>query len=266
MNSPPETSRSLRSLQREFARALQPEPAATAVPRTFSALRQPPVGSRLEVYRNNARQFFRNALELTYPVVRRRVGDDHFGMLAGEYRRDHPSRCGDLHWVGAAFPRWLADRQAGTGYAWLADLARLEWLCAESMTAGREPGLPRQCLASVPADRVAALQLRLQPSLRSMSSPFPVWSVWHANQGEAEAAPVDLALGAEHCAIACLDDRVTVYRIEPGHGRLLEALAAGASLGNAVELAGVDAGTLAALLGWAFREQLLVGLSPSVPA
>ena len=135
-------------------------------------------------------------------------------MLARNTAECHPSRRGDLHWVGATFPAWLAEHLAGTEYAWLGDLARLEWLCEESMASRCDPALPIGCLADVPADRVDALRIRLQPSLRSMSSRYPVGSVWQANQGAAPAAPVDLALGPEHCAIACLDERVTVYRLE----------------------------------------------------
>jgi len=266
MISLPEAARSLGELQREFARELQSRPASAPGVPTFSVTRQPAAAARLDVYRNNARQFFRTALELTYPVVRRRVGEEYFRVLAGEYRDVHPSRSGDLHWVGAAFPAWLADRLAGTEYAWLSELARLEWLCEESMAAHREPALAVQCLASVPADRVEGLQLRLQPSLRSMSSRYPVWSVWQANQGDGDAAPVDLSQGPEHCACACLDERVTVYRLEAGQARLLDALAGGAALGRAVDLAEVDASTLAALLGWAFSEQLIVDVSPSVQA
>jgi hypothetical protein len=266
MTSPPDPSLPLRALQREFARALQSQAGAAPAPRTFRATRAPAAASRLDVYRNNARQFFRTALELTYPVVRRRVGDEYFRVLADEYRAVHPSRSGDLHWVGAAFPAWLAGRLSGTEYAWLADLARLEWLCEESMASRSEPALPLQRLASVPADQIETLQLRLQPTLRSMSSHYPVCSVWQANQGDEEAPPVDLATGPEHCAIACLDERVTVYRLEAAHAGLLAALAGGAALGSAVELAGVDAAALAALLGWAFGEQLVVEVSPSVPA
>jgi hypothetical protein len=266
MKSPPEAAASLLELQREFARALQLQPGSAPGVQAFGASPQPAAASRLDVYRNNARQFFRTALELTYPVVRRRVGEDYFRALAEEYRGVHPSRRGDLHWVGAAFPAWLADRLAGTEYGWLGELARLEWLCAESMAAHREPALPLQCLASVPADRLDAVRLRLQPSLRLLSARYPVWSVWQANQGEGDAEPVDLALGPEHCAIACLDERVTVYRLEAAQGRLLDALAGGTALGRAVELAGVDADTLAALLGWAFSEQLVVAVNPSAPA
>lgn len=266
MPSAPETTRSLRDVQREFARALRSVDSPAPQVLAFAATRGPDVAARLDVYRNNTRQFFRNALALTCPVVRRRVGDDFFRTLAEEYRGAHPSRSGDLHWVGAVFPQWLSDRLAGTDYAWLGDLARLEWLCEESQAAGSELALTTEHLASVPADRLEALRVALQPSLRLLSSRYPLWSVWQANQGELPGAPVDLGLGPELCVIACNDQGATVYRLEPDAFRLLEALVDGASLSEALERAGVDAATLATLLGWAFRERLVVALSPSAPA
>lgn len=266
MNRPPESAPSLRELQREFARALQSPPGTSPELGHFTVPGAPAVISGLDVYRNNARQFFRSALELTYPVLRRRVGDEYFRVLAERYREAHPSRHGDLHWVGARFPEWLTGHLRETGYAWLGELARLEWLCEESMASRREAALGLQCLVDVPADRLDDLRLALQPSLRLMASDYPVWSVWQANQGAEAAAPVDLALGPEHCAIACVDERVTVYRLQADHFRLLQALAAGAALGNALETAHADTQALTALLGWAFNEQLVVAVSPSAPA
>jgi hypothetical protein len=266
MSQPPESAPTLRELQREFARALRPQPGTSPVPGHISAPSARALASGLEIYRNNARQFFRSALELTYPVVRRRVGDEYFRQLAERYREAHPSRHGDLHWIGARFPQWLTDHLRESAYAWLGELARLEWLCEESAASRRDPALRLECLAEVPAAQLDDLRLELQPSLRLLASEFPVWSVWQANQGHGEAAPVDLARGPEHVAITCLDERVTVYRLQADHFRLLHALAAGAALGNALDAARVDAPVLTALLGWAFDEQLVVALSPSVRA
>lgn len=263
MNQPPDTAFVLRELQREFARALQSPPGTTGV---FKAADEPAAAPGLDVYRNNARQFFRSALELTFPVLHRRVGDDYFRQLAERYRAAHPSQRGDLHWVGEHFPAWLAAELAGTEYAWLSDLAHLEWLCEESLASRSDAALPLQALAGLPAGELGGLRLALQPSLRLMSSRYPVWSVWHANQGHADAGPVDLSVGAEHCAIACLDERVTVYRLATGDYSLLVAIREGAALREAMDNAGADAQALGALLGWAFSEQLVVALQRSPTA
>jgi hypothetical protein len=222
MPRPPDSAPDLKELQAAFGRSVR---SATASPVDLKRLAGDDdatgLDQRLDVYRNNAWQFYLTALERTYPVTQRRVGAEFFRQLARDYRVQHPSRHGDLHWIGAAFPEWLADRMAGT-------------------------------------DELPHLALVLQPSLQLVASPFPIWSVWQANQHEVAAAPVDLAAGAEHCAVACVADRVAVYRLDAADHRLLRNLQAGMSLGDATEAATSDAGALGRLLGWAFGEELVV--------
>jgi hypothetical protein len=217
---------------------------------------------RFEVYRNNAWQFFQAALERTYPVLQRRVGPDFFRQLAHEFRDVHPSRRGDLHWVGEEFPQWLADRLDGTGYEWLAWLARLEWACEEAAIAGGATPLDLAGIARFAPEELSALRLQWQQSLRRVPSPFPVFSVWQANQGDAEPAAVDLAQGAERCVVACTAEGVVVYRLDPIDFAVLGALADGQALGAAIEATGADANDLARVLAWAFGEGLVTGALP----
>lgn len=224
------------------------------------------IADRLAVYRNNSRQFFRTALTLTYPVLQRRVGDDFFRQLATEYRAGHPSRSGDLHWVGAQFPDWLRQRLHDTEYAWLADLARLEWACEEAAAAALETPLALEALTALPPQTLDGTRLRLQPSLRLVDSECPVWTVWQANQVD-DAPPVDLATGPEHCVCAgTADTGIVVYRIEAEAYALLGRLQGSMSFADAVSDSGTTPETLARLLGWAFAEGLVVGVSPSAPA
>jgi hypothetical protein len=265
MRQPPDSAPDLGALQAAFGRSLR---SATAHPVDLNLL----AGSddatvfseRLDVYRNNAWQFHLTALERTYPVTQRRVGAEFFRQLARDYVVQHPSQHGDLHWIGEAFPRWLTDRMAGTGYEWLADLGRLEWACEASVAAARRDPVGLESLGRFDADELPHLALVLQPSLQLVASPFPIWSVWQANQHEAAAAPVDLAAGTEHCAVACVADRVVVYQLDAAGHRLLRNLQAGMSLGDATEAAASDAATLGRLLGWAFGEELVVQVDKPV--
>ena len=124
-----------------------------------------------------------------------------------------------------------------------------------------------ESLGRFDADSVPGLTLVLQPSLRLVASAFPIWSVWQSNQDEGPAHPVDLDAGAEHCVVACVADRVAVYRLDPAEHRLLQHLYDGLSLERATAAASTDAETLGRLLGWAFGEGLVVQVvSPSAPA
>ena len=144
MNSPPEAA-TLSDLQGRFAAALrEPGPQSEVAIRLLAECIVDDglaPARRLQVYRNNARAMFEGALERTYPVLRRQVGDERFAALARRYRAEHPSRSGDLHWVGEKFAPWLAARVAADGGEWLAELARLEWACEEAMVSARLPPL-----------------------------------------------------------------------------------------------------------------------------
>jgi hypothetical protein len=261
---PPDAAvRGLRDTQREFGRSLRGDASAPpAAPGAALLVDTPsiPIEDRIAVYRNNTRQFFRSALAATYPVLLRRVGDEYFRQLAHDYREYHRSRSGDLHWVGAAFPEWLATRLQAGDYAWLADLARLEWACEETAAARLEPAIAVDALVAFPPEALDEVQLRFQPSLRLVASDWPVWSVWQANQGEAAGAAVDLALGPQHCACACLADRVVVYRLEAEDYRVLAALSAGATLAEATAQSDASPEALARVLGWAFGAGLVVAV------
>jgi hypothetical protein len=249
---------SLRELQQSFATALRDPGAACAV--------LPP--ANLAIYRNNARAAFLSALELTFPVLRRRVGDDYFRQLVTHYRVRSPSRSGDLHWAGQGFAEFLDDDLRGSEYAWLADLARLEWSRAECSVAAALPPLPATALARFAAPDFEHLVFGLQPSLRLLSSSYPVVTIWLANQSE-NAPPVDQSLGSEQGMTLARADGVEVARLAPDLFSYLSALAAGATLGEAVARAGLDGPRLTQVLGYAFGEELVTGVSlrgPAAPA
>lgn len=241
---------SLRELQRSFAAALRDPSVACAV--------LPP--ANLAIYRNNARSAFLGALELTFPVVRRRVGDDYFRQLAMFYREHAPSRSGDLHWAGRGFAAFLASHLQGGEYAWLADLARIEWSRAQCSVAVALPSLPATALARFGVQDFEHLVFGLQPALELHSSSYPVFSVWLANQME-NAPPVDQSLGKEHGMVLTRSDHVEVRLLNERTFSFLAALHEGLPLGDAMSRANLEAEVLAGTLEFTFSEGLVVSLS-----
>jgi len=216
--------------------------------------------SRVQVYRNNSRAMFEAALERTYPVLRRRVGEDYFRGLAREYRAEHPSRNGDLHWIGRAFASWLEPRLAGSEYEWLVDLARLEWACEEVLVSPHHPALDASQLAQVAPDTLADVGLELQPCLRVVRSEYPVWSVWRENQAGEPGNPVDLSQGAQHIVVTCGDEGLVLHSSPADQFDFVAALAEGAPLGEALEASGLDVDRLPGVLAWLFSDGLVVAL------
>lgn len=245
---------SLRDQQRAFAAAI----SARADARGPNDAGVRPLAN-LDVYRNNSDWQFRNGLQLSFPVVRRRVGDDYFRQLAAQYRRQFPSRSGDLQWVGRHFAGFLAEHLAGGDYAWLADLAALEWARELASVAELRPALGAEALAAVAPEHLETLVFSLQPSLQLGESQFPVVSVWEANQG-ADASPVDQSAGPERYMVLSRDDAVEVARLSPSLLTFLSALRAGAPLGDAVSSSGLEEAGLLSALQFMFAHGLVCEL------
>lgn len=243
---------SLRELQRSFAAAVRDPESVCAV--------LPP--ENLSVYRNNATMGFRAALQRTFPVVRRRVGDDYFRQLTTHYRERFPSRSGDLHWAGRDFAAFLDEYLAESDYAWLADLARLEWSCHECSVAAELPPAGAEQLGRFDAADLEHLVFGFQPSLRLHASSYPVFSVWQANQVE-NAPPVDQSLGSERGTVRIRNDLPEVQTLETRHFNFLSALHGGASLGDAMSQSGLDEGALTHALAFLFQEGLVCSVTRS---
>ena len=262
MNSPREPT-GLRDIQARFAAALHARDHDAPACNEFSeAIADDgiPALARLRVYRNNTRLIFVEALRRTFAVVRRRVGDEFFERLAHEYRDAHPSRHGDLHWVGECFPEWLASRLSDTGYEWLVDLARLEWACEQAMVSAHAAPVALADLSRIPPERLADTALSIHPSARFVSSACPIWSVWQENQPEGAGRSIDLARGAEHVIVAAPKDGLVLLSVPAEEFGFAAALAEGKTLGDALDRAAMPVERLPQALGQLFEAGLVVGL------
>jgi hypothetical protein len=252
---------SLRELQARFAAALHGRPAELADEIASDGI--DPAG-RLQIYQNNARHMFEAALERTYPVLRQRVGDDYFRQLAHGYRGRYPSCSGDLHWVGRGFSAFVAETEADSGYAWLADLAALEWACEVALTAAWTTPLGVGSLAGIAEESIAGMTLTLQPSLLGVSSAFPVLDVWQANQPDAPGEAVDLARGGQDVLVTCGPDGLKLRAVARDAFEFIRALQRGAPLGEAVDRSGLRVDELPGVLAMLFQAGLVTGVDTAV--
>lgn len=220
---------SLRELQQRAYRAIVLEEEGVFAPWGRDAR----VGTaRLEVYRNNARETFHKTLAVTYPVVQRIVGELCFRGLARSYQREFPSRGGDLGGYGAELSMLFEIYYRDTDFAYLADVARLEWAIAEAETAAEGMPFDVMGLAAVPSDDCAALRFALCAPVRLVGSRFPIFTIWQANQSE-DVQRVALSLGAEHVLVTRDEGGVRLHRLDAGTFAFVQSLADGDALEEA---------------------------------
>jgi hypothetical protein len=247
---------SLREVQRRTYRAIVLEDNVLPLTRSRAA--------RLDVYRNNARETFRKTLSATYPVVQRLVGDECFRGIAAHFMREFPSRAGDLGLFGAELAILLDIYYRDTDFAYLPDVARLEWACAGVETAADSAPFDLLELASVHEEGHAALRFALRPCIRLVSSRYPVLKIWHANQAD-DVAPVDLGAGGERVLVARSGKGLRLEALDAGTFAFAQSLADGEPLADALDAGcavahGFDAG---ASLGLLARLDALAGFRTS---
>jgi hypothetical protein len=226
----------LRELQQGFAQALivddDPEFYARIHGNGLSAAR------RFAVYRNNVFTSLSEALRACYPVVERLVGEDFFSHAAKQYVRRYPSVSGNLHDYGSDFAGFLAEFPSTSQLAYLADVARLEWLMQETYHAAESPGMDLQALALVTPEQHYALRFRLNPAARLMRSQYPVLRIWRVNQPEFSGdQTVNLNAGESRLLVIRREKAIDLQALGIGEYALLCALNRAEPLLSAVEYA-----------------------------
>jgi len=225
------------------------------------------VEGRFGIYANAVHGNFRDALHSTYPAVRRLVGEDYFRQTAREFQRHHPSRSGDLVHCGQEFPNFLAKLHADDGFAYLADVARLEWLIQESLVAAEHAPLDLASLARVPPAVYDGLRFALHPTLRLFESRYPTLAIWEVNVGsDAEPPTIDLRSGGDLLAIVRHRLQLRFHRLSAGEHCFLHAVARGECFSAAVDCGGdADAAfDAAAALKRFVAAEAVVAFSPLV--
>lgn len=146
-----------------------------------------PAPKRFNVYRNNVTQGLGKALEAAFPAVLGLVGVDFFRAMALTFLRAHPPMGRIMMLYGAEFADFIAGFEPAKTLGYLADVARLEQSIRESYHAADAPALSAGFLASLSDEALLASRLQLAPSLRLVSSPWPVHAIWAAtlHQGAA---------------------------------------------------------------------------------
>lgn len=196
-----------------------------------------PLPEGLGVYRRNHRENFRVALALGFPVIHQLAGEEAFAALSREYQAAHPSRSGDLHEAGEPFPGWLDAQFATVVHAYFGDVARLERARENVLRSTAVPILEAGALKGIPASALPSLHLPLVPAAALVESRFPVLSIWRAHQDGGDPGLVDPAGAGERVLIHRTSKHCELVVVGEGEFAFLATLAAGGSLGDALDAA-----------------------------
>jgi hypothetical protein len=251
----------LRELQQRFADALFDGADGAVAPEVAANGIDP--GQRIDIYRTNLREGFVQALAISFPVIERLVGADYFRQLALDFLRAYPSRAGNLHHIGGPLPGFLRERFADSDYAYLADVAALEWAYEEALIAADAQPMTVDALSEIDPADYEQLRFDLHPASKLVRSAYPIVRIWRANQPEtASDELIDLRAGGERVLVLRTAEGIEFHSLPLGDFAALDAFARGEPLGVALDEAQqADAAfDLGAALVRFMRLNVLVGL------
>ncbi|HYN79662.1 MAG TPA: DNA-binding domain-containing protein [Lamprocystis sp. (in: g-proteobacteria)] len=194
---------------------------------------------RFALYRGNLTANWEKALANAYPIIRALVGEAFFRALAREYGRATPLVEGDLNCFGHLIPGFLEGFPPVSDYAYLPDMARLEWGLHRAHYALDTPTLTPQTLATLRIEDLDGLRLALHGACTLVESPWDLLGIWEAHQPTGAPWPDTLARTSR--ALVCRPRwRAELVPLTAGELKALRAINQGATLGEALEQ-GLDA-------------------------
>jgi uncharacterized protein len=173
-------------------------------------------------------------LSQAYPVVRALVGEEFFSALARAYGMAQPSTDADLNRFGGQFAGFLDGFPHVADYPYLPDMARLEWLVHRTHYA---PDAPAASLAGLAPEDLDNTRARLHPACSLFASGWAVVPLWLAHQPECSVAfPQEMNVPS-HAIVARPTWKTRLEAVDAASHAALSALAAGATLGSALDAA-----------------------------
>ena len=229
----------LREIQEDFSRSIRTGVDVAIARRVLGA----GIDSegRLQIYRNNVRANCLVTMQATFPIVERLGGSEWFAQSVQRYQRVAPSVCGDLQFVGAAYPQFLHEVMGLTEFAYFADVARLEWAYQEVLTAASTSSFSPEALGSIDASDHERIVFVPHAALRLVESPYPLLRIWNSNQIGVDAGdPIHLNAGGDAVLLMRREDYVELRQLRHPLASLLRQFIAGVPLAVAAENAAAD--------------------------
>jgi hypothetical protein len=221
---------------------------------------------RVGIYQGMYLLRMEEALESDYPALQHFLGPQRFFALVRDYVQVHPSVSYSLNRLGDFFPDFVSRAEGLPRRAFCHDLARLELAVAQVFDGEESPALSPKAIAQVPEEDWVQARLRTVSAFQLLALDYPVNDYLQSVRDEDHRHP-STRRGKSYVAVYRRD--YAVYRLDlsrPAH-QLLEALAGGAALGDAVSDAVSAKGRRAPkaddLFRW-FRQWVAAGLFQAV--
>jgi hypothetical protein len=148
--------------------------------------------NRLTVYHHTIREKLMDALEISYPLTWKLIGEDCARAAAFAFiKTDKLPTIGNLCEWGDEFPDFLETYEHTQSLAYLPDFVRLEWLMYRAYAA--EDATPRkgEDFANLTPEQYEKLSLKLHPSAYLFKSPHSLEQVMDVLEDKVDHITLD---------------------------------------------------------------------------
>ncbi|MBZ8117100.1 DNA-binding domain-containing protein [Roseovarius sp. LXJ103] len=205
-----------------------------AVPEGLTDGQGRPAGPRFSVYRNNVAVSLTEALEVSFPAIRKLIGDENFRGLMGIFLRQHPPTAPMISQYGDALPGFIEGFSQLNHLGYLPDVARLEQALRESYHSADADPIDPALLQSLAPDALMGAHLTLAPALHLIRSEWPVHQIWAYNMEDGAPKPTG---GAQDVLVTRPQFDPVAAPLPSGGAAFIAALAEGQTFGTAFEAA-----------------------------
>ncbi|MEH6447810.1 MAG: DNA-binding domain-containing protein [Oleispira sp.] len=191
----------------------------------------------LAIYQRNLKANAINALQISFPTVIKLIGDDVFSYAAQQLLKQDPPTAGDWGLWGENFPELLRDLTALQDFAYVADVARLDF---SMHLLGREKDveLDMNSISFLGDCELDQLRVVLNPSIKLFVSEFPIIDIYCANHGLASQVDqyLNLVAGLGQAALLYRPEfKPLVRSVDSSEYAWLRLMQQGVSIGSALD-------------------------------
>jgi hypothetical protein len=207
------------------------------VPQDITAHNASTPTKRFNVYRNNVFVSLSEAIRSKFPVVERLLGTEFAGAMARVYVEKNLPTSPVMLTYGATYPDFLKTFEPVAHHSYMPDLAHLEWLRIESYHAADSSPIDIKRLGTISPEALGDVRFTLHPSLRLITSVYPILSIWHTNTHDEEVKAIDVNAGGQDALIIRPELEVLITPLEAGEYMFMTSLVRGETLDDASTIA-----------------------------
>ncbi len=192
------------------------------------------LSDRLKVYRNNIIGSLTDVMIASFPAIEKLVGSNFMEGMARSFILENPPAQGCLNSFGPGFAEFIETFEPAKDLPYLADVARLDIALNAAYYAKDDSTLTEGELASIAAEDLDGLYLKLRHSVQLLSSPYPIHDIRDFALSDDQDGQLNIDSGGAFLMIYRPQLDTEIIILDEAEYVMLKALDNGNALGEAV--------------------------------